>query len=192
MLQKWRDKRIEAKTLEELKAMASGSWICSKCDDKHTGLFHLAVFGPAAWPGEADYEPNANLCLDGNFLSEDFCVINGENFIVRCVLLLPIHGLEQPLGFGVWSTLSRENFEAHVSEFDPGHTSKGVEWTGWFMNQLPVFGETYATPCWVYPQKNRQRPQVFMQDENSDLGRLQRDGITAQRALDIYRHYGHV
>lgn len=112
--------------------------------------------------------------------------------MVRCVLLLPIQGTDQPLGFGIWSTLSRDNFENYVDEFDEGHTGNGIEWTGWFMNQLPVFGETYANPCWVYPQKDRQRPHMLIQDETSELGRFQRDGISARQVLDIYRHHGHL
>lgn len=153
MLQKWRDKRTEAKALEDLKSMASGSWTCSKCEKLHTGLFDLTFSYPAPWRGDEVYKPNSALRFDGDFLSEDFCVINGENYLIRCVLLLPIHGMDQPLGFGVWSTLSRDNFEKHVDEFDDGHTGDGIQWTSWFMNQLPIFGETYAKECWVYPQK---------------------------------------
>jgi hypothetical protein len=99
--------------------------------------------------------------------------------------------MDQPLGFGVWSTLSRDNFEKYVDEFDDGHTGDGTEWTSWFMNQLPIFAETYAKECWVYPQKNRQRPQILMQDETSELGRLQREGISARQVLDVYRQNGH-
>lgn len=191
MFKKWYGRKEEVKALKALQDMAKGTWSCSQCEEIHSGLFDLAVFGPSAWPEDAVYEPNSALRHDGNFLSEDFCIINGENFLVRCVLLLPIHGLSQPLGFGVWSTLSRDNFDAYVSEFDEGHAGNGIEWTGWFMNKLPVFGETYAEPCWVYPQKKRQRPQLFMQDAETELGRLQRDGISARQALDVFEYYGH-
>jgi hypothetical protein len=186
-----RDKKEEAAALAQLRRMSDGQWTCSSCEQIHSGLFDLAFFCPAAWTEEEAYEPNANVRFDGNFLSEDFCVINGENFIIRCVLTIPIHGLDQRLGFGVWSTLSRANFEAYLEEFDDGHQGKGVEWTGWFMNRIKEFGETYAKPCWVYPQKDRQRPHIFIADEECELGRAQRDGISAKRALGVFRAYGH-
>ena len=99
MFRKLRENRAELKAKATLKVMAEGSWNCSKCDKEHTGLFDLAFFKPDAWEGPEEYASNSDLSLDGNFLSEDFCIINGENFLIRCVLMIPIYGLDESILF---------------------------------------------------------------------------------------------
>ncbi len=53
--------------------------------------------------------------MDGDFLSEDFCVLDGEHFINRCVLPIPVIGLNEHFGFGCRSTLSRANFDNYIA-----------------------------------------------------------------------------
>jgi hypothetical protein len=127
----------------------------------------------------------------GDFLSEDFCVIGGTNFFFRGVLLIPVQGLEQPFGFGVWSTLSRRNFDTYVGGFDDGGYSEWGPWTSWFSTALPDFGDTIEQPAWVEFRPDRQRPLVWLNDDHHPLSVAQRDGITPERVLEIYAGYGH-
>jgi len=92
------------KAKAKLQQITASDWKCSSCDQVHSGLFDLAAFNPDFWTGEKAYAPNSKLTLEGDFLSEDFCVIEGENFFVRCVLEFPIKGFDLTFGFGVWST----------------------------------------------------------------------------------------
>jgi hypothetical protein len=89
-------------------------WRCHGCDNIHEGLMDIAAFAPDPWPGEERREENAALRFDGDFLSEDFCIIGGRYFFVRGVLEIPVHGFAEKFGFGCWSTLSRENFEQYA------------------------------------------------------------------------------
>jgi hypothetical protein len=130
--------------------------------------------------------------MDGDFLSEDFCVIGGEHFFVRCRFIIPVHGLVEPFGFGVWSTLSRPNFDLYISGFDHGDYGEAGPWYGYFSNQLDVFGTTLNQPCWVQPRPDRMRPSLALQDEEHPLSVAQNQRISVERILSIYAEYGHV
>lgn len=154
-------------------------------------MFDLAASKPDFWQNPEVREPNSALRMDGDFLSEDFCVIDGQHFFVRCVLDIPVHGLDQWFGYGVWSTLSRANFDKYVEGFDDGNYEDFGPWTGWFSNNLRVFGETLNLPCWVEPQQERQRPLIDFGDLDHPIALAQREGISAERVLEIYAAYGH-
>lgn len=155
-------------------------------------MFDLVAFAPDFWEGPEDYEPNSSLRMEGDFLSEDFCVLRGEHYFVRCVFDIPVHGMEEKFGFGLWSTLSRWNFDLYVDGFDDGRYEDLGPWTGWFSNRIATFEDTLNQACWVHPQLDRQRPVISLEDDDHPLAIAQREGISAERVLEIYAKYGHV
>lgn len=167
------------------------SWLCAGCGEEHEGFVHLAALGPDPWTGEAKYEANADLRLNGNFISEDFCVMDGKYYFVRGVLEIPVRGMPDTFGFGCWSTLSRANFDKYLYGFDDGEYPDEGPWSGWLSNQLFGFVDTDPEPMWVYPQSNRQRPRFRIQNPAHPLAIAQTESITADRVLEIFAHYGH-
>lgn len=155
-------------------------------------MFDLAAFAPDFWKGAEEREPNSALRMDGDFLSEDFCIIGGDSFFVRGVLDIPVHGLAEKFGFGVWSSLSRTNFDLYADRFDEGAYAGLGPWTGWFSNRIETFPDTVKQPCWVHPQLDRQRPVISLGDPDHPLAVAQQDGVDAERVLEIYAAYGHV
>ena len=129
--------------------------------------------------------------MDDNFLSEDFCVIDGENFIVRGVLKFYVEGLDDEFGFGVWSSLSRDNFDKYLEIFDDGIEETSPEWSSWFCSHLGYFGKTVGEKAWVIPQPNRQRPLIYFMNENSIIGQSHSAGLAASTLLEIFEYYGH-
>ena len=174
-----------------LDILNGATWNCGNCGVEHEGMFDLAAAAPDHWEGEEVYEPNSALRLDGDFLSEDFCVLGGEHFFVRCVFDIPVHGMAEKFGFGAWSTLSRANFEKYVEGFDDGRFAGIGPWTGWFSNSLKPFPSSVNEPCWVHPQLGRQRPTISLQNDAHELAILQLEGSTPERVLEIYAANGH-
>lgn len=64
-------------------------------------------------------------------------------------------------------------------------------WTGWFSSWQPPFPSPINQPCWVEPQPGNLRPLIWLEDYSHPLAQAQRDGITAERLLEIYEANGH-
>ena len=174
-----------------LDRLSGATWRCGSCSLDHRGMFDLGALSPDFWEGPLDREPNGALRLDGDFLSEDFCVIGGEHFFIRCVFDIPVHGMEQKFGFGSWSSLSRQNFDLYVERFDEGDYVGEGSWFGWFSNSLRTFEECLKQPCRVYPQLGRDRPAIALEEPEHELARAQEQGISPERVLELYAAYGH-
>ena len=167
-------------------------WFCSVCGETHQGLIDLACGNPAQWPGIEDKAPNSALDLDGNFLSEDFCVLEGQYFFVRAVLELPIRGSGgQLFGLGAWATLWREDFVRYVAAFDSGEQDELGPWFGRFSNRLEGYPDTLNLKCKVHPVSGRQRPRISLEPTPHTLAVDQQSGITFDRLLEIYAINGH-
>jgi hypothetical protein len=172
-------------------ASLAGEWRCAGCGERHSGVMDLAAAAPEPWPHDSDREPNSAIRFDGDFLSEDFCVLEGRYFFVRAVLEIPVHGLAEKFGFGCWSTLSRANFDLYLSGFDDGRFPDCGPWSGWLSNRLEHFTDEEPLALLVYPQPGRQRPTLLVQDDSHPLAIAQHEGVTAQRLLALLHFYGH-
>jgi hypothetical protein len=146
------------------------SWTCVSCGEKHQGLFDLGYAKPDFWQRPEAHLPNSALRHSGDCLTEDFCVMEGHYFI-RCVLELPLIGApERYFGFGVWSTLSKKNFDQYVETFDSDQSSEMGPWFGWFSNRLKPYPDTLNLKCQVHPKDGRQRPWIEIESTDHPLG----------------------
>lgn len=185
---KWPFGKRKSRALEILEG---AEWQCASCTVAHHGMFDLAARAPAQWTKEEIYDSNAALRMDEDFLSEDFCVLNGEHFLVRSVLEIPVHGLQDTFGYGLWGSLKKENFEIYVEHFDLGEVPDGVPWDSWLCNVIHPFMEEGPLPCLMLPRPERQRPLLYVADDDHPLAKAQEDGISPEQLLEIYAHYGH-
>jgi hypothetical protein len=173
-------------------ALHGRSWTCASCGGRHKGLFDLACAKPDFWQGAETYLPNAAISESSNCLTEDFCIIDGEHFFVRAVLSIPLRGLPgQSFSYGVWSTLSKKNFERYAETFDSGEQDGLGPWFGWFSNRLKGYPDTLNMKCQVHPQFGRQRPWIELEQSEHPLAIEARDGITYERLFEIYAIEGH-
>ena len=164
---------------------------CRSCDQAHSGVFDISFGSPIYWQGDDTYSENSSVLESANFLSEDLCIVEGEDYFARCVLKLPISGSGQCFGFGVWTSLSRASFDEYLEHFDDGKYPPGTQWFGWFSNTLQAYPETLSLKCNVSPQSGRQRPLIEIQPSDHPLSIEQQNGITLDRLLEIYAAHGH-
>ena len=183
---------IDLATDSRWQRLHGSPWFCRSCGDHHSGIFDLVCSKPEAWPGSEEQSSNSLAATSSHFLSEDFCVLNGEHYFVRSVLELPILGSDNGrFGYGVWATLSKRNFDIYWAAFDDGDMAVLGPWFGWFSNRLPGYPETNLLKCQVRPQNGRQRPLVELEPTQHPLAIEQRDGVTFDRLLEIYALNGH-
>ncbi len=167
-------------------------WKCPSCEEEHVGLFDLACDWPRPWRGDVEKQPNSEVLVRRHVLTEDFCILDGESFFVRGVLLLPILGSKNArLGFGVWSSLSKTNFDLYCDAFDSPDRGNLGPWFGWFANRLDGYPDTLSLKCNVHPQSDRQRPVIELEPTDHPLAVEQREGISFDRVLEIYAAHGH-
>jgi hypothetical protein len=184
----WRSDQEDARW----KRVLGRRWLCRTCGEEHDGLFDLACGKPDPWSGSEEKKPNSETSHTRHFLSEDFCVLDGEHFFVRCVLFLPLKGTEgQSFGIGVWSTLSEKNFERYRETFDSGEQGELGPWFGWFSNRLEGYPDTLNLKCQVHPRAGRLRPWIEITAADHPLAAEQREGITFDRLAVILALYGH-
>lgn len=180
--------RADYLTLRQLQ----GDWQCSCCGKWFNGIVDLAADHPDPWPHGAEHEPNSTLRTDSDFLSEDFCVLGGEHFMVRSVLEFPVHGWDQKWGFGCWTSLSKENFDKYVNAFDSGEHEDQGPWFGWLCNGVKgLYTDDQSIPLDVHPQTDRKRPLLIALDEDNAIARAQREGLSGDDLLRILRANGH-
>lgn len=159
---------------------------CSCCGRVITGLPDLAYDAPLHYHqlSEAERRKRAKL-------SSDLCNIatpDGEEHFVRGVCLLPVADSDESFGFGVWVSLSPENFRRYSETFEDDDQSKLGAMFGWLCNRLPSYPETVKLQTTVVPQDGGARPQVWINQahEEHPLYREQRGGISKKRLGKIY------
>lgn len=161
-------------------------WTCACCGARKRGIPDLAFEGPLAWHAR-DADPNVTIIGK----TDDFCVaeIAGDrHFWIRCVLPLPLaFAPGEFFGFGVWSTLSRENARRYRESFDDTDQGRLGGMFGYLGNALPGYPDTGNLHLTVVPRDGRQRPLAWVLDRHADhpLWRDQRDGIGEERLAAV-------
>jgi hypothetical protein len=168
-------------------------WTCPCCGNTHAGLFDLGCDAPDYWPDEKIIRPNSEVRSATHILTEDFCILDDEHFFIRGVLELPIIGAAgERFGYGVWSSLSRKNFDLYVESFDDGGQGDLGPWFGWFSNRLAGYPDTLNhLKCKVTLRDGRLRPALELEPTDHPLALEQRSGITFDRLLELYAANGH-
>ena len=143
----------------------------------------LGTNAPAHWNEETHSE--AEDCE----LTDDQCVIDGRDFFIRGCLDIPIRGTEQSFRWGVWTTLSEENF-CKISEHwdDPQRIELGPHF-GWLSTPLPGYPDTINLKCRVHHQAPGIRPMIEVMECDHPLAMHYRDGIPADELLAIIHPY---
>jgi hypothetical protein len=165
---------------------------CATCNLAHVGVFDLGMSSPDYWQDGGNIVTNDAVETSTHFCSDDFCIIDGEHFFIRCILLLPIIGADGLcFGYGLWSSLSEENFRRYQDGFDEAQQGELGPWFGWLSNRLNGYPDCLSLKCRVHPQNDRQRPEIELEDVDHPLVHEQQNGITLDRLLEIYALNGH-
>ncbi|MGD0137037.1 MAG: DUF2199 domain-containing protein, partial [Bryobacteraceae bacterium] len=100
--------------------LSSLRWKCGTCEEWHTGpALDFGYDQPFHWMSSYNESVRWSILPSGDFekpsstfLDKEYCAINDEFFFVRGLILLPIIGTPETFCWGVWGSLSRQNFEA--------------------------------------------------------------------------------
>ena len=179
------------------KVFNAQGFACS-CGERHVGLFPIHMQVPMGWPGAKDYRPDQELRMDGNFLSDNYCVWDGKYFAIRTRLPLQIRGAA-PAAFmyTAWASFNRPDFEAYVAAHRNKTLSNTARAQARLVNRLSGFPDTANLMGSAIQQDDGGPPVLLIHGPQPDnrpdhqLIQEQRQGIGFDRMLELFAAYGH-
>lgn len=152
---------------------------CSRCGEWHDEIpFAFHVPEPAAWLPEHEADGDS-------WLEEELCV-EGEHFFIRGRIRIPVVGAEHDFEWGVWTSLSRDNFARTLEVWDRKGREAEPPMFGWLTVDLPAYGpSTLNLATMVHTQPLGLRPLVVLEPTDHPLSVEQREGITLARVQEI-------
>jgi hypothetical protein len=152
---------------------------CHTCGKWHQGL-------PLDYAYDTPYYWSENLRSDADsFLNSDLCVIKKKDFFVRCLIEVPVVGQNEPFRWGVWTSLSKSNFEKMVDLWNDPKLMDEPPYFGWLSNSIDLYPETLNLKANVHSKNIRQRPYLLLEPSDHPLAIEQHAGITMQRLREI-------
>lgn len=115
------------------------SFKCSCCGRVHEGSPSFGFRAPDP------YLEQTKEVQEAGELGTDLCRYkdeDGEHFFIRVCLEVPILGVEEAFMWGIWVSLSEQNFNRYVDTHD--HPDPTERYFGWLCNYLPYYEKTYA------------------------------------------------
>ena len=124
-------------------------------------------------------------------LSPDTCIIDDKWFFVRGCLEIPVRDHEEPFSWGVWCSLSPDNFRRYGELFDQVDREAGESFFGWLCSAIPGYPDTQHLKTMVRVRPWPTRPYVELEPTSHPLAVEQREGITDVRAREIAERVMH-
>lgn len=179
-------------TSTTLDDMATLRWKCGSCEEWHMGpCLDFSYDSPHYWSEEhAKLNDVASLAESdtgrrATFLNEDYCAIEDRDFFVRGVIHLPNIGTAETFRWGVWGSLSRENFETMLKMDDEPERVDLPPMFSWLSSQIPEYPDTLSLKMYSRIQRVDWRPEFEMELTDHPLSREFHHGITPERVKEI-------
>ena len=177
-------------TLEDL---ADLRWKCSSCDEWHTGpCLDFGCDSPHYWSKEYEEASHRAGLLPGwskqrpkTFLNEDYCAIEDRDFFVRGLISLPIIGTGESLRWGVWGSLSRDNFSTLLKMDEDKKYTELPPMFSWLSTQIPEYPNTLNLKMHAHIQEPKLRPLFELELSDHPLTQEYHKGITPERVKEI-------
>lgn len=183
-------------TLEDL---ADLRWKCGSCEDWHTGpCLDFSHDSPYYWRKEYEQASRVSGLLSSlgvkrgkTFLNEDYCAIDDESFFVRGLIQLPIIGSPKNFSWGVWGSLSRENFKALMAKDSDPKRAELPPMFSWLSTKISGYPDTLNLKMYAHAHKTEWRPIFVLEPSSHPLSVEFHKGITAHRVKEIMLYKFH-
>jgi hypothetical protein len=160
-----------------LKAAGTFSFLCSSCHEVHEGSPSVAYRFPDHYAQLTDEERKTI-----GKAQSDFCQVHDDYFI-RTLLEIPIFGAHEPFVWGVWMSVSKENFFRYWDSFDD--PTEVHTYSGRLCNQLPGYPNTLQLKVVATTRLDGNRPDLTLEQGDHPLAIDFHSGMSKQRAQEI-------
>jgi hypothetical protein len=122
-------------------------------------------------------------------LSTDHCIIDNQWFFARGCLDIPVLGHDDPLSWGAWVSLSRDDFVRYAELHDNPAREPGARFVGWLSSVIPGYPDPGNEPLKAALHVRPWPTRSFIELEPTDYPRAaeQREGITPERVFRVSR-----
>ncbi|NOQ34280.1 MAG: DUF2199 domain-containing protein [Methylococcaceae bacterium] len=157
------------------------SFKCSCCGELHEGSPSFAFPAPT-YVNQLPESEKDNIIESGEDL---FKVKDGDNIhhFIRACLEVPILGCDEPFIWGIWVSLSAQNFNRYVTGWDD--VDESDSYFGWFSSKLPYYDDTLSLKAQVRPRKNGIRPYLEIEQDGHELANDLNTYISIEKAQRI-------
>ncbi|MGX1542391.1 DUF2199 domain-containing protein [Streptomyces adustus] len=153
---------------------------CSCCDEHHaeSPLCYSAT-APDVWGPAFETDPDS-------LLTSDRCVIRGSHFFVKGLIEIPVIGSDDVFTWGVWVSLSRENFTRAVELWNTPGREAEQPYFGWLSTDLSFYPEsTTDLKTNAHTRPVGEHHVIELEPTDHPLAVEQRNGITRDRVREI-------
>lgn len=158
---------------------------CHTCGKWHDGL-------PLDYGYDAPHYWSENLRSDADsFLNSDLCVIRKKDYFVRGLIEIPVIGSDRGFRWGVWTSLSKTNFDKIVELWNDPKLLDEPPYFGWLSSSIKSYPETLNLKSNVQSRSVQQRPYIVLESTDHPLPVEQRYGITKERVREIAESFLH-
>jgi hypothetical protein len=173
--------------------LAELRWKCGSCAEWHTGpCLDFSYDSPHYWSEEhekirrsASLLPSWSENRRKTFLDDDCCAIEDRDFFVRGIIHLPIIGAAETFRWGVWGSLSRENFETLLKMDDDPKRVELPPMFSWLSTRIPEYPDTLSLKMYAHIQELNRRPHFELEPSEHPLSQEYNKGINAERVKKI-------
>lgn len=160
--------------------MIDQGYVCRGCGQRHKGLpFSYGAQAPAYWRDELSGD-------ERSVLEDETCIIQAQHYFVRARLVIPVLDADDNFEWGVWVSLSRDNFRRTLDLWTAPERVQEPPYFGWLSTQLPAYPtETLNLKTEVHTDQVGTRPHVILEPTDHPLAVEQRTGITLARVQEI-------
>jgi hypothetical protein len=157
------------------------SWTCHCCGEQFNELpLDFAPAAPDPWLELSEAERSARGRIDS-----DICVIDRQQFFVRCCLEIPIIDHHTSFVWGVWISVAKASLERILDLWNAEIREGEPPLFGWLCNTISGYPNTYGLKTNVHLRNNGQRPSVELEPTDHPLAVEQRTGIPLSRVEEI-------
>lgn len=134
---------------------------------------------PDVWDPSFEKDP-------GSMLSADQCIIRGQHFFIRGLIEIPVIGSEDVFSWGVWISLSRDNFDRALEVWNTEGREAEKPYFGWLSTELALYSlSTTDLKTNAHTRPVGKRPFIQLEPTDHPLAVEQRTGITQNRLREI-------
>lgn len=152
--------------------------ICARCNREHQEL------EPAFRRPDAIFAVPEEQRTERVRQSDDLTSIDDEVFFLRAVAPIPVHGRNEPYGWGFWVRVSRRDFEEYLRYFDVDPPADHPGFQGTIANQATAQRPTLGLPVHVHLNRGSARPSLMLLDDGHPLTLQQANGVSQDLVHD--------